>query len=234
MRADSVGARARLIEARLTAGMAVSVALFAVTALLTATGRLSTLDAAILQAFHGPEGLHAAARPAWFKEAVRDMTALGSTVVLTFAVVFAAVLLVASGKGGLAGLLILSAALAALSSSLLKIATGRARPTLIEHEVVTYTLSFPSGHALLTAAVLLPVAAVLARAARNRASKRVILGGAALVALAVGLSRIDLGVHWPSDVFAGWCLGVAWACGTMLLARRLRTRGRSHPPGPGV
>lgn len=186
------------------------------------TGTTDTLDTRLFQTAHGLNSADMQLYPAWLLEAVRDVTALGSMIILTCAVVFVATYLVALRRYRLGALLATSAILATLVSTLLKLAMDRTRPSLVEHAVMTYTASFPSGHALLTAAIVLPMAGLLARTVDLPSARRVIVISGVLITLSVGVSRVYLGVHWPTDVLAGWCFGTFWACGTLLAARRIR------------
>jgi undecaprenyl-diphosphatase len=91
--------------------------------------------------------------------------------------------------------------------------------------VEVQTPSFPSGHAMLSAIGFLTLGTLLAAGARRRRHRAYILTVAVLLTLLVGSSRVWLGVHWPTDVLAGWCLGAAWAMGCWLALRRWRREG---------
>ena len=110
-------------------------------------------------------------------------------------------------------------------------AEARRRPaaarTSCSHLVEVHTLSFPSGHAMLSAVTYLTLGALLARFLPGRATKIYVLSLAVLTTVLVGVSRIYLGVHWPSDVLAGWCAGFAWAMLCWLVARWVLRRGRA-------
>jgi len=113
-----------------------------------------------------------------------------------------------------------------LLSTLLKLGFERPRPDLVPHAVEVYTASFPSGHAMLSAVTWLTLGALLMRVEPRRRVKAFVLAMAVLTTLLVGASRIYLGVHWPTDVLAGWCIGAAWALICWLAALWLQRRGR--------
>ena len=163
--------------------------------------------------------------PAWLEEAARDVTALGSYPVLGLLVAAVAGGLLATGHRS-AAVFVLAATLGGMAlSPLLKGAYARPRPELVPHGARVFTSSFPSGHAMLSAVVYLTLGAVLARLADRRRAKLYAVGVAVVVAGLVGVSRVYLGVHYPSDVLAGWCAGLAWAVTCWLAARRLQRRG---------
>lgn len=167
--------------------------------------------------------------PEWWNEAVRDITALGGTVVLTGAVVASCAYLLAANRYRLCTLLLGSAVSATVFSMFAKMAVARVRPLNAEHLVVTTTASFPSGHALLSAAIILTIGGLIAFAASKPMERKIIMVTALIVTGCVGLSRIWLGVHWPSDVLAGWMFGTAWASITLWLAKRIDWQGASSP-----
>src|SRR5690606_36751376 len=103
---------------------------------------------------------------------------------------------------------------------LLKHAVARPRPEVVSHLVEVSTLSFPSGHAMGAALTYGTLAVLAARFAPGRASKICLGVLAVLITLLVGMSRVYLGVHWPSDVLAGWCAGAAWAAACWLALRK--------------
>jgi undecaprenyl-diphosphatase len=114
-----------------------------------------------------------------------------------------------------------------LLSNLLKDLFHRARPALVPHESYVFNSSFPSGHSMLSAVAYLTMGALLARAQTRRRLRAYLLLTAGLLTFLVGVSRVYLGVHWPTDVLAGWTAGVTWAICWFLIARRL------HVPASG-
>jgi undecaprenyl-diphosphatase len=167
--------------------------------------------------------------PAWLESAVRDVTSLGGTPLVVFVTLAVAGYLALARKPGAAVLVLISILGAAVLGYLAKDAFPRPRPDLVPHAVVTYTSSFPSAHATGAAAAYLTLGALLARFERRRRLKAYVLSLAALITVAVGLSRIYLGVHWPTDVLAGWALGSGWALACWTVARLLQRRGGIEP-----
>jgi len=156
--------------------------------------------------------------PLWVEELVRDVTALGGLGIVVGMTAAVCGYLVISGKRGQALLVLVAVTGGAGVSTLLKALFDRPRPGLVAHGVEAYQASFPSGHSMMAAVVYLTLGVLLARLQGHRRQQVFIMGAAALVVLAVGLSRIYLGVHWPTDVAAGWAAGVGWAAVCWLAA----------------
>jgi undecaprenyl-diphosphatase len=188
-------------------------------------GEPGHVDTSVLRALREPGNPSDPVGPRWFEEAARDVTALGGYAVLT--------LLVASVVGYQlitrhhhAALLVLVATLGGLLlSHLLKGLYDRPRPDLVPHLVHVSTASFPSGHAMNSAVVYLTLGALLARLVEERWVRVYFVAVAVVLTLLVGASRVYLGVHYPTDVVAGWGAGVGWAVTCWLVARRLQRRG---------
>jgi len=170
--------------------------------------------------------------PLWFQESMRDLTALGSPVVLAFTVVAVWGGLMLARQRGMAWLALGSAVGGQALALTLKAVFSRDRPDAAFHATVAAGHSFPSSHAMMSAVVFLTLAALIARLTPRTALRAYALGMAALLSGAVGVSRVYLGVHWASDVAAGWAGGAAWALACWLLARRLGL-GRGQGTGAG-
>lgn len=148
----------------------------------------------------------------------REVTALGSPWFLCLLVAGVASVLIAIRQRRLALFIVMSTSAGAVFNTALKLWFERARPDLVPHEVFVANASFPSGHAFGAAMVYLTLAALLTLRLAPWPARAILLTMAVGVALAVGVSRVALGVHWPSDVLAGWAAGSAWALATWLIA----------------
>jgi len=191
-------------------------------------GEAHDLDTRILLFFRTPGQPDDPLGPVWFEEAMRDITSLGSTVVLVLIVLATLFYLLLIGRSRSAAFVLVSVGGGQILSSLLKTGIDRPRPELVSHLVEVSTLSFPSGHAMLSAVTYLTLGAILAPILPGLVTRIYVLGLAVLLTLMVGVSRIYLGVHWPSDVLAGWCAGFAWAMLWWLVVR-LFIRARARP-----
>jgi undecaprenyl-diphosphatase len=208
---------------RFAAAAATGALLLTLAVHLDATGGI---DRFLFELVHAGERWTPTTSPVWWNEAVRDITALGGFAVLAGAVLASCAYLLAAGRFRLLALLLGSAVAATLFSTLVKFSIARVRPQSVEHLVATASASFPSGHALLSAAIILTMGGLVAFQARKPAERRVIVAAAFMMTFCVGLSRIWLGVHWPMDVLAGWMFGTAWAAMTLWLAKRVDRQGQ--------
>jgi undecaprenyl-diphosphatase len=163
------------------------------------------------------EALYAGDRPA-LRAAALSFTALGEPTVLIGAGAVVLLWLWYAGRGRLGLALFLVALLGRGLSELQKYWIGRARPDLEPHLVLVKTTSFPSGHAASSMIFYTTMALALTIGTRRH---RVAVAGAMLLSLLVGLSRVMLGVHWPSDVIGGWSFGLLWVLLTLRLSERL-------------
>lgn len=193
-------------------------------------GDTFALDRAILQGLrHGPAD-SVPIGPAWLQYVMLDVTALGGVTVLTLITVFVVGYLIAVRKITTAIFVGLAVASGAVLSSSLKTFFVRARPELVPHLVHVNSASFPSGHAMNSALVYLTLATLLARAEQGRRVRIYLLSVAVLLTLVIGSSRVYLGVHWPSDVLAGWGVGATWAVLCSLVGKSLQQRQKIEPP----
>jgi undecaprenyl-diphosphatase len=212
--------------------LAIAVLLFAFgfIAQEVAEGKMLTLDRHVILALRKPDNPSALIGPAWLQEAARDITSLGSIVVLailTFAVVG---YLFLAGKPGVARLMLIAVFGGIALNGLLKFAFARPRPDFVSHAARVFTTSFPSGHATLSAITYLTIGALLARASPSFTISLYFMSLATFLTVLIGVSRIYLGVHYPTDVLGGWCIGVAWAMGCWVLMAWLQNGGQVEPP----
>lgn len=167
----------------------------------------------------------------WFEETVRDFTSFGSEGVVIFILLTAVGFLLLQRKRRSIMLLLASVLGGWTLSFLLKIAYDRPRPELVAPIADTMSPSFPSGHALLSATAYLTIGALLSRVQSGRALKIYLMLLAILLTLIVGLTRVYLGLHWPTDVLAGWTVGGVWALTCWLVADLLQRRGKMDRNG---
>lgn len=164
--------------------------------------------------------------PSWFEESGRDITALGSVAALMIFTVVMAGYLYFEKQPWVAAFVLVAILSGTAVSTALKSGFNRPRPELVPHETRIYTKSFPSGHSAMSSLVYLTIGAVMARAERDRKTKLFLVAVPLLLSLLVGVSRVYMGVHWPTDVVAGWLFGVVWAAASWLVFRYLQRRYR--------
>ena len=184
-------------------------------------GDTMALDRAILVGLRSPADPAIPIGPHWLPEAMTSLTAFGSVPGLLLVSLAIILYLLVSRRLRTALFLLAAIPGGLVLAGLLKLVYARPRPVLVPHLVDVTSSSFPSGHATDSAIVYLTLAALLARTVPERAQRLYIIGAAILLILLIGVSRIYLGVHWPSDVLAGWTIGAAWALACSLAYARL-------------
>lgn len=160
------------------------------------------------------------------QEFMRDVSGLGGIGILTAVTISAAILLWLMRDGRTAVFLVLAVSGGTLVSTGFKMLVDRPRPDLVPYGAYVHTASFPSGHSMMSAVVYLTLAVLVCRTQSSMAVRIYLMTLATALTIAVGVSRVYLGVHWPTDVLAGWALGSAWAIGCAVLASWLGRRGR--------
>lgn len=189
-----------------------------------AEGETQAFDIMILKALRSPDDLSRPLGPAWLEGSLLDLTALGGSTVLGL-VIFAVVgFLVLQTRYHTALFVAVTSISGELVGTVLKQAFNRPRPSVVPHLRDVYTTSFPSGHAMESAIVYLTLGAILMRVTESRLTKLYCLGMAVLLTLLVGVSRVYLGVHYPTDVIGGWIIGFVWASICWLAAQHFETR----------
>lgn len=182
-------------------------------------GAPNSLDMRLLLAFREPGDPSNPIGSDLLESYVRDVTAMGGTVWLTLLTALVIVFLLLSGKWQVALFVLVAVGGGQIISSLLKLGIDRPRPDIVSHLMNESSRSFPSGHAMMSAVTYLTLGSLLARIVPQRRLKIYFLSVAVLLTVMVGVSRVFLGVHWPSDVLGGWCAGFAWALVCWLIAR---------------
>ena len=174
-------------------------------------GDTRAIDAAILLSLRVAGHSDVPIGPAWLVPSMIEISSLGGTTVLGLLIFSACGYLVIKGARPRALMLATATLSGAGAIFLLKNVFGRPRPELVDHLVIVQSMSFPSGHAANSALVYLTIAALASDAEPGRSARIYIMAVAILLTILIGLSRLYLGVHWPSDVAAGWALGAGWA-----------------------
>lgn len=183
-----------------------------------------SFDRAVLLALRMPGDPARPLGPYWLEQAARDITALGSIPVLSLLVTIIVFFLVLARRGWTALFVLLSTSAGIGVTFLLKHLFGRARPELFPHGDVVVSASFPSGHAMISALVYLTLAALVSGLTPSRTLKVYVMAVALGLIAIIGASRLFLGVHWPTDVLAGWAAGALWALISWMLVELAKAR----------
>jgi undecaprenyl-diphosphatase len=187
-------------------------------------GETRSFDQRVVRWMRQPDDPSALRGPRWFHETARDITALGDYAVLSL-ITFAVTGFLLLQRRYQSAFLLLSATVGgSLVSALLKAGFGRERPDLPQLVYVASS-SFPSGHAMGSAVVYLTLGVLAARLVSGAPMKTYCLGIALVITLLVGSSRVYLGVHYPTDVLAGWSAGLVWAALCWLVFKSVAKRG---------
>jgi undecaprenyl-diphosphatase len=167
--------------------------------------------------------------PAWLQMVSREVTVLGGGIVLTLITLVVIGYLLIERWYASTLLLVIAVGGGMLLTNVLKGYFDRDRPSVVPHLADSLLQSYPSGHSMMSSVVYLTLAVLLARAMERRRVKVYCVSVALLLSLIVGASRVYLGVHYPTDVIAGWAAGTAWALLCWLAANWLEKRGQVEP-----
>ncbi len=198
-----------------------------------------TFDEQVLRSLRNPHEPGRPRGPPWLAEAARDVTALGSMTVLALVVVTVGGFLALVRRWRTLALVLVSTLGGVGVNTLLKDLVARPRPSVVPHLTEVLSASFPSGHAMLSAIVYLTLAALLSELVSSRWHKAYLVTVGLGLTLLIGLTRMYLGVHYPTDVLGGWMAGLGWALLSGLVARvarrkspglREEARGDTAPP----
>ena len=194
-------------------------------------GDTLTLDRAILVGLRDATDLNLPRGPGWLNEAMTDITSFGGTTGLLLVSTIVILYLFIARRPWTALFVLGATGGGALLGQFLKLLYERPRPDVVPHLAHVDSASFPSGHTTTSAIVYLTLAALLARTTKRRSERFFIIGVAVLLTVAIGFSRMYLGVHWPTDVVAGWTVGMAWALLCSILYRRFQKQQADEPAG---
>jgi undecaprenyl-diphosphatase len=215
-------------KSTLIAILAIACLLFAfgVIAQNVSAGTSLAFDQKVVLALRDPGNPSAPVGPAWAQEAARDLTSLGSIIVLLIMTFAVAIYLFLARKYAAAWLLLVAVFGGMAMNDLLKLAFARPRPDHVYQAARVFTSSFPSAHAELSAITYLTMAALLAQSQSSFKIGLYFIALAILLTISIGVSRVYLGVHYPTDVLGGWCIGAAWALACWVLMTWLQRGGR--------
>ena len=187
-------------------------------------GDTQAFDVRVLTALRRADDPSMPIGPAWLRAGALDITALGSPTVLGLTTLAVCGFLVLQRMIRTAAFVFVATTGGWVLNAVLKGVFQRARPSVVPHLQDVMSLSFPSGHAMTSAAVYLTLGALTMRVASGRVTKFYCMATAMLVTLLVGTSRVFLGVHYPTDVLAGWLAGMFWALACWIVERRIERR----------
>lgn len=191
----------------------------------------NNLDHTLLQWFRDPANPDRPIGPGWLEVAALDVTAMGGITFLVFIVLVTMGFLWIAKKRRAFFLVGAAAVGGQIFNTSLKELFDRARPDIVPHLTNVHTPSFPSGHSMMSAVVYLTLGALLSSLVVGAGVRAYILITALTLTFFVGVSRVYLGVHYPTDVVAGWAAGLAWALICLLVAKILQSRGEVELPG---
>ncbi len=174
-------------------------------------GETGDFDRRVLLWFRNPDDVTLPRGPQSLEVLVRDITALGGVFILGLLSLSSCGYLWLRRQRGLALFVVVSISLGTLVNTILKDVIARPRPDLFAHATDAAFSSFPSGHAMMSTMVFLTLGALLSLSSENRRIKAYLLSWSVLLPLMVGISRLYLGVHWPTDIIAGWIAGATWS-----------------------
>lgn len=189
------------------------------------SGGTGAVDEKLLLLFRTADDLTDPIGAHWVEELMRDITGLGGVGILTFFTLISAAYMLLIKKPKMALFIVVAIVSGTLLSFALKYGFDRPRPDLVPHGSYVYTHSFPSGHSLMSALVYFTLGTLLSRIESRKRVKVFLLAIATLLTVSIGISRVYLGVHWPSDILAGWTVGIFWSILSLMVAASLQSSG---------
>lgn len=209
-----------------------SLLVFAALALSAPSGLLAAGERNFMALLRQGERLSEPAGPDWLFSVFRDFTVFGGWPFMALLSVVLSGLFLLRRQWSFLVILLAVIIGETLITEFLKSLFARARPDFLPHYVEATSESFPSGHSASAAAVYLTLGLMLANLTGRRAIRIYTLIVTGVMIVLIGLSRIYLGVHYPTDVVAGWCVGAAWASAVWLIAWRLDRKAAAGAEKP--
>jgi undecaprenyl-diphosphatase len=211
-------------------GIAAGLWVFVLVASLVTAGRTQAFDEQVLRALRRPDDPGVPIGPHAVHAFALDVSALGSVPIITLIVLLVVGYLLIERRYAMVALVLAASCGGGLLNTTLKAFFARPRPTVVPPLAIVGSSSFPSGHSMIAAVVYLTLGALLARTTTRWRLRLYYLGVALGMTGVIGVSRVYLGVHYPSDVLAGWVAGAVWALVCELVAQRLQRTGEVEPP----
>jgi undecaprenyl-diphosphatase len=187
-------------------------------------GETQAFDFKIVRALRSADDPSRPIGPAWVENALLDLTAIGGPTVLGLVVLSVVGFLLLQTRYRTALFVLATAISGEVVNTVMKAAFNRPRPSIVPQLRAVFSTSFPSGHAMESAIVYLTLGAILMRVAESRLTKAYILAISMLLTVLVGVSRVYLGVHYPTDVIGGWIIGFVWASICWLVSQRYEVK----------
>lgn len=188
-------------------------------------GDTQSFDDRLILAMRQPGDPATPIGPAWLWEVGRDLTAVGGIAMLVLITSSIVGFHLITRRYRAAGFIFLAVGGGLLLSTVLKSLFDRPRPQLVPHLSHVISSSFPSGHSMMAAVVYLTLGGLLAGLTTSRRLRVYYLCLSVIITMLVGISRVYMGVHYPTDVLAGWSAGLVWATLCWMVARMMKKRG---------
>ena len=187
-------------------------------------GETRVIDKSILYLMRDGSEIHKPIGPERLQYIVRDITALGSSTILTIITLFVVLFLYLKNEKKSIVYVLFATVGGGILVQVLKIFFSRERPEIVTHLASEVTMSFPSGHSAMSTVVYLSLAVLISRIEKKHSTRIFLIAAALIISVIVGISRVYLGVHYPTDVLAGWAIGLFWALLCWFIASALEKK----------
>jgi undecaprenyl-diphosphatase len=202
--------------------MLTGLAVFAILAAQLGTPSVQRFDETVIRNLRSANDLATPVGPNWFKELTRDFTALGGYGILSTITILVTTFLHLERRPARAHFVVVTVVVGYALSMMLKAMIARPRPDIVPWLSHVHSSSFPSGHSMMSAVVYLSLGLMLSDLTSRRLVKTFVVIAPLTISALVGFSRVCMGVHYPTDVVAGWWLGISWSLACWLAIRRWR------------